>query len=238
MAVAVGILAALGLAVVAAKINSPAQLLSGGEAVTTDNHGAAVQLENVYLPGTYGQRSNVLSKASVAPRIPQGGERVSQALIADTFAQATSGAINLLRKDAFKPSTNGLINTVSTDLRPPLMLGVNGAYLGDLRNYPFAAFDADVPMTSLPNYSDPTIFGKQNPFPEQFTGPKNDILSLGTAPDSLRNPWNAGGAWSRLLREAREPMLDSRPPNPLMPKPRGVVMQNDNLPWRRNEFTR
>lgn len=230
MAVTLAVIAAAALAVLANGAPSPSELLG---LTSSDTSTPQVMLKNqrerVYLPASYRIRSNAQNKFNAVPRLPQGGEKVMPSTIADVFAHATAQSIGDVQKEAFRTRTVGLINVSASTVRPPLVFGVNATRMGGLQDYPFSWFEANKEGTPIENQRD---IWKSEKNPSTFAGPTNNIFPLATAPDTLRNPWQADGVYARAIRQIRNPTLDTRPVfAPKDPPSRQVI--STTRPWQR-----
>ena len=234
MAAFVALLAAGALAVIANGAPTPSEIV-GLDRVDTSTPSIAMkhQRERVYLPAMYRIRSNVQNKFTAIPRIPGGGEKVMPSTIADLFASATAKALGEVQQEAFRTRPTGLINVSSSSVRPPLVFGVNAERMAGLKDYPFSWFEANKNGTPIENQRD---IWKSEKNPSTFAGPTNNIYPIATAPDQLRNPWNADGVYARAIRQNRNPSVSTRPI--FAPQnPPSTMIRSTTHPWQRRVAT-
>lgn len=230
MAALVALMAAGALAVIANGAPSAAELV-GLDAVDTSTASITMkhQRERVYMPASYRIKTNVQNKFAAIPRLPKGGDKVMPSTIADVFASATANALSEVQREAFRTRTVGLINVTSSRVRPPLVFGVNAARMAELKDYPFSWFEANKDGTPIENQRD---IWKSEKNPSTFAGPTDNIFPIATAPDQLRNPWNADGVYARVIRQLRNPTTSTRPM--FSPRdPPSTNIRSTTHPWQR-----
>lgn len=175
----------------------------------------ALQREWGYAPGQFAMASNTHNFNRLIPRIKGSGADIDPASIADAYTGAFAQRVQESTAQAMRKKDYGIVVS-SSRAKPPLYTPASSANQGAMASYPLSYFEVNGLKDPIETRQD--IF--DDPYPSTFTGPHNDKYPLASAPDRLRNPWQADGAYFAEYQESRKPSIYTRPahndPNPTM----------------------